>query len=117
MHKRRRVDTPDDDDRPEQEVKLVQRDEREIRHSLEELHERLSTVGDLVVAVQGAESSGEFYSSRALLASASRPLNAMLFGQLPTVTRTDEGRYRLCLHDTEPWCFDQLLRFIHGLRS
>jgi len=113
MLKRRRLDTPEQEE--EAAVKLIRRDEKEVRRSLEDLYNRLSAVGDLVVTVHGAQSTREFSCLRALLAAASRPLDAMLFGRLPAVTVQKDGTLQLSLRDTEPWCFDQLLRFIHGL--
>jgi len=108
--KRQRTD-PDDDQR----IKMVQRNDDDIRKSLLELYASLATQADITVLVQGADSSREFPCVSALLAAASRPLAAMLYGALRAViSPTDGGLPQLHLHGTEPWCFDYLLQYIHG---
>mmetsp|Transcript_26024 Transcript_26024/g.57030 ORF Transcript_26024/g.57030 Transcript_26024/m.57030 type:complete len:496 (+) Transcript_26024:22-1509(+) len=104
--------------RVEYEEKLarqVERDAGDLRSSLEHLHSSLSTLGDVVVVVQGSSECRRFPCVSALLASASRPLAAMLYGSMCALEQNVEGgKPELHLHGTEPWCFDQLLRYIHG---
>ena len=95
----------------------VERDGGDIRKSLKNLHDLLPTQGDITVSVQGETDTREFPCIGALLASASRPLAAMLFGPMrPASVGPDAPRRERVLHlrDTEPWCFDLMLQFIHG---
>uniref|UniRef100_A0A7S0J2H3 FHA domain-containing protein n=1 Tax=Calcidiscus leptoporus TaxID=127549 RepID=A0A7S0J2H3_9EUKA len=95
-------------------AKQVERNAEDMRASLEDLHESLATMGDIVVVVEGDHETKRFPCVSALLASASRPLAAMLFGSMCALVPREDGKSELRLHGTEPWCFDQLLRYIHG---
>ncbi len=111
----RRTESVNHEERHE-EVKLIDRDHADIRTSLQEMHENLLALSDVTVVMRGPTSTREFPCSAALLASASRPLAAMLYGPMRAVTpQSGEKRPELHLHGTEPWCFDHLLRYIHGL--
>ena len=98
-------------------VRQIERDASDIRASLQELHRQVDTFGDIVIVVQGENSSREFPCVSALLASASRPLAAMLYGPMRAATPAigTEKRPRLHLSMTEPWCFEQLLHYVHGV--
>tara|TARA_B110001452_G_scaffold44162_1_gene33786 strand:+ start:119 stop:1810 length:1692 start_codon:yes stop_codon:yes gene_type:complete len=112
-HKRRRIEQ---DDTPLA-WSTVERDGGDIRKSLKNLHDLLPTQGDITVSVQGETGTSEFPCIGALLASASRPLAAMLFGPMrPASVGPDAPRRERILHlrGTEPWCFDLMLQFIHG---
>ena len=95
-------------------AKQVERDAEDMRASLENLHDSLVTMGDVVVVVEGDHETKRFPCVSALVASASRPLAAMLFGSMCALVPCEGGKSELRLHGTEPWCFDQLLRYIHG---
>lgn len=96
-------------------VKLIQRHECDIRTSLQQLHSELDRYGDVIICAQGEQSSEEFACVSALLASASRPLGAMLFGPMCAARPGDgDGRRRLTLNMTEPAHFKNLLLYIHG---
>jgi len=112
--KRRRV-LSDAEDEPTREL---QRDPLDIRGSLLELHQNMPSFSDVCVVVEGSKSSQEFACIGAVLASASRPLAAMLYGESSRMVTPSAGssRPRLVLRGTEPWCFDLLLRYVHGLQ-
>jgi len=80
--KRRRV-LSDAEDEPTREL---QRDPLDIRGSLLELHQNMPSFSDVCVVVEGSKSSQEFACIGAVLASASRPLAAMLYGESRTMT-------------------------------
>lgn len=112
-HKRRRIE---EDDAPPT-CSTVERDGGDIRKSLKNLHDQLPTLGDITVSVKGETDTGEFPCIGALLASASRPLAAMLFGPMRDASVGPDAPRRervLHLRGTEPWCFDLMLQFIHG---
>ena len=111
--KRRRVES----DERDVIVRQIERDGDDIRASLQELHRQVDTFGDIVVVVQGESLTREFPCVSALLASASRPLAAMLYGPMRAMTPAigSEERPRLHLSMTEPWCFEQLLHYVHGV--
>ena len=111
-HKRRRIDTDDT-----VAFEMVERDATDIRKSLKTLHEDLPRLGDITVSVQGPSETRDFHCISALLASASRPLAAMLFGPMADASGgLDKPREKRCLRltATEPWCFEMMLNFIHG---
>lgn len=113
VSKRRRIDRDKGNDEA---VKVIERDSSDIRSSLQGLHSSLEELADVVVVVKGEQSSAEFLCVRALLASASRPLRAMLYGPMrATTTGTADELPRLQLSLTEPWCFKHLVHYIHGL--
>ena len=96
-----------------------------MRSSLSSLYDDIRVLGDVVVVVQAdmKEWSGdearqqirEFPAVSALLASTSRPLHQMLYGAMRSATPSSgDQRPRLVLRDTDPWCFEQMLHFIHG---
>lgn len=86
-----------------------------MRSSLQFLHSSLSDFSDVVVVVENEGISREVPCVGAVLASASRPLAAMLYGPLREVTpSTAASKPRLVLRGTDPWCFESLLRFVHG---
>lgn len=86
-----------------------------MRSSLQFLHSSLSYFSDVIVVVENEGISKEFPCVSVVLASASRPLAAMLYGALREVTpSTAASKPRLVLRGTEPWCFESLLRFVHG---
>jgi len=95
----------------------LQRDTTDIRASLLLLHNSLCTFSDVTVVVEHDGASREFPCVSAVLASASRPLAAMLYGALREVTpcAADSNKPRLVLRGTEPWCFESLMRYMHGL--
>ena len=63
----------------------IRRCDAEIRSSLTAQHADLERFADVLVCAQGERASEEFACIAALLASASRPLSAMLFGQMRAV--------------------------------
>ena len=95
----------------------VQRDPKEIRNSVRSLHEK-PHLSDITVSVQlsNEHEAQDFRCISALLASASRVLEAMLFGPMADASLLDQPRHLriLRLRGTEPWCFEQMLSFIHG---
>jgi hypothetical protein len=95
----------------------VQRDPKEIRNSIKSLHEK-PHLSDITVSVQlsNEHEAQDFRCISALLASASRVLEAMLFGPMADASLLDQPRHLriLRLRGTEPWCFEQMLSFIHG---
>ena len=95
----------------------VQRDPKEIRTSISSLHEK-PHLSDITVSVQlsNEHEAQDFQCISALLASASRVLEAMLFGPMADASLLDQPRHlrTLRLRGTEPWCFEQMLSFIHG---
>ena len=99
-------------------ITLIHRRDDDIRSSHQLLHDSLHRFGDVVVCAHGEHSSEDFPCISALLASASRPLDAMLFGPLratvPAMPGADDDRRRLNLRMTEPDHFRHLLRYIHG---
>ena len=114
-HKRQRADLDDDTIA----LSTIARDATDIRNSLRSLHKALPQLGDITVSVQlsGEHEAHNFPCISALLASASRPLAAMLFGPMADasggLSRPRDQRI-LRLSGTEPWCFEQMLSFIHG---
>ncbi|KAL1522830.1 hypothetical protein AB1Y20_017799 [Prymnesium parvum] len=97
-------------------VRHVERHEYALRSSLQELYKSMETYADVIVVVQGASSSRDFPCVSALLASASRPIAAMLYGPMRATTSSNSTELpRLHLSMTEPWCFEQLLQYIHGI--
>lgn len=112
-NKRKR--TVEVDESRAQALGFVEREETDIRASLQKLHGQLDQLGDVVVEVRGESSTSEYPCISALLGSASRPLYAMLYGPLrAAIPVLGEGRPRLTLTETEPWCFEHLLRYVHG---
>ena len=95
----------------------VQRDPKEMRTSISSLHEK-PHLSDITVSVQlsNEHEAQDFQCISALLASASRVLEAMLFGPMADASLLDQPRHLriLRLRGTEPWCFEQMLSFIHG---
>ena len=95
----------------------VQRDPKEMRTSISSLHEK-PHLSDITVSVQLSDEheAQDFQCISALLASASRVLEAMLFGPMADASLLDQPRHlrTLRLRGTEPWCFEQMLSFIHG---
>ena len=95
----------------------VQRDPKEMRTSISSLHEK-PHLSDITVSVQlsNEHEAQDFQCISALLASASRVLEAMLFGPMADASLLDQPRRLriLRLRGTEPWCFEQMLSFIHG---
>lgn len=115
--KRRRLHAPEEHNLgPVVPVTLIRRRDDDIRTSLQDLHGTLDEHGDVIVHVQGEHgTSEEFPCVASLLASASRPLGAMLFGPMRAVTpQSGDARPRLALRLTEPEHFRNLLRYIHG---
>ena len=95
----------------------VQRGPKEIRHSIRSLREK-PYLSDLTVSVQlsNEHEARDFRCISAVLASASRVLETMLFGPMADASLLDQPRHLriLRLRGTEPWCFEQMLSFIHG---
>lgn len=116
--KRRRVDTPHDAAGETSTYTLIHRRDEDMRLSLQDLHSSLDRYGDVLVCAHGECSTEEFPCVSALLASASRPLGAMLFGHLaatePAPAGASDSRRRLHLRMTEPDHFKHLLLYIHG---
>ena len=115
-NKRRRTDS---DNPPTVARSTIQRDATDIRNSLQGLYDMLPRLGDITVSVQlsNEHEAQTFPCFSALLASASRPLAAMLFGPMADASGgLDQPRHLriLRLSGTEPWCFEQMLSFIHG---
>lgn len=113
LSKRRRIDP---DTSSDEACKVIERDPSDIRSSLQALHSCLDALGDVIIVVQGEKAKREFRCVSALLSSASRPLRAMLYGPMRATTCFNaEEPPRLNLSMTEPWCFDCLLKYVHGL--
>ena len=95
-------------------VTLIHRRDEDLRASLQHLYAALDKYGDVTICVHGEKSEQEFCCIASLLASASRPLGAMLFGPMCATTQEDGQRKYLHLRMTEPKHFHNLLRHIHG---
>lgn len=96
-------------------AKEVERSGADMRLSMEFLHDNLMLMSDIVVVVTGEQETKRFPCVSALLASASRPLHAMLYGSMSALEPASEGGKReLRLHATEPSLFEKLLLYIHG---
>ena len=95
---------------------LISRSPVEVKASLQTLYSSLETYGDVVICARAADGSQvEFIAVSALVAAASRPLGAMLFGPMRMCTpRSGEDRPQLHLQITEPVHFRHLLSYIHG---
>ena len=95
---------------------LISRSPVEVKASLQTLYSSLETYGDVVICARAADGSQvEFIAVSALVAAASRPLGAMLFGPMRMCTpRSGEDRPQLHLQITEPAHFRHLLSYIHG---
>lgn len=115
--KRRRLDTNPQDNETST-YTLVHRRDDDLRLSMQDLYASLDRYGDVIVCVHGENGSEEFACISALLASASRPLGAMLFGHMaatePALVGASDARKRLHLNMTEPEHFKHLLLYIHG---
>ena len=106
--KRRRVDS-DSDAAPSC---VLEREPRQARSSLQSLYDDIGTYSDVLVVAGGRD----FPCIGAVLAAASRPLAAMLFGPATRMVTPSSGdaKPRLVLQGTEPWTFECLLRYLHG---
>lgn len=113
--KRRRLN-PDETSDPLARVTpaSIRRADGDVRQSLQHLHDQLERYGDVVVKAQGSVETREFVCVAALLAAASRPLSAMLYGQMRAVVPGCGERPELSLRLTEPRHFELLLRYVHG---
>ena len=116
--KRRRLTGPDDETpgdvaRP---LTLIHRRPEELLRSLQHLHQGLEEYGDVVICAKADNGSEvEFAAVSALVAAASRPLGAMLYGPMRAcVPQSGENRPRLQLQVAQASHFCHLLAYIHG---
>ena len=119
--KRRRLDNDLESEHGFRAVSSTQREGEDVRSSLSSLYDDIRVLGDVVVVVQAEMKPDQppqmrgFPAVSALLASTSRPLHQMLYGAMRSATPSSgDQRPRLVLRDTDPWCFEQMLHFIHG---
>lgn len=95
---------------------LIRRKADDVLHSMMSLHAHLETYADVLICARGTDGSEvELMAVSALIAAASRPLGAMLYGPMRMCTpRTGDDRPRLQLSLTQPAHLRHLLDFIHG---
>mmetsp|Transcript_7789 Transcript_7789/g.22756 ORF Transcript_7789/g.22756 Transcript_7789/m.22756 type:complete len:470 (-) Transcript_7789:175-1584(-) len=103
-------------------LSVVNRSHGELKEALEFLYSRTQYEADdasdtshmvVVRAVGRTGSEREFRCMRSLLASASRPLEAMLYG-CNGLRMQESVMTHITLHDTEPATFELLLDYVHG---